>query len=109
MPHGRMLIVLRLDGEAIDAKMVKYGLRTHHVLYTHGQSDHAGSASCFQNKYYSQVFVREASVHKLEQHLTTGRNIYPSPRMAMDSALVRGENQNLSEVLELFETSGKTQ
>ena len=32
MPGGRILIDPGLDGEAIDAKMVEYGLRPHHVL-----------------------------------------------------------------------------
>jgi glyoxylase-like metal-dependent hydrolase (beta-lactamase superfamily II) len=57
---GGILIDAGLDGETIDAELSEHGLRPHAVYCTHGHFDHTGSASHFQKKYGSAVFVPKA-------------------------------------------------
>jgi glyoxylase-like metal-dependent hydrolase (beta-lactamase superfamily II) len=57
---GGILIDAGLDGETIDAELSEHGLRPHAVYCTHGHFDHTGSASHFQKKYGSEVFVPKA-------------------------------------------------
>lgn len=59
---GGILIDAGLDGETIDAELREHGLRPHAVYCTHGHFDHTGSASHFQKKYGSAVFVPKADL-----------------------------------------------
>ena len=59
---GGILIDAGLDGETIDAELSAHGLRPHAVYCTHGHFDHTGSASHFQKKYGSPVFVPKADL-----------------------------------------------
>lgn len=54
---GGILIDPGLDGLTIDAQLSEHGLRPNAVFCTHGHFDHTGSASYFQKKYGSRVFV----------------------------------------------------
>lgn len=57
---GGILIDAGLDGLTIDNELSERGLRPNAVFCTHGHFDHTGSASYFQEKYGSQVFVPRA-------------------------------------------------
>ncbi|MYM25453.1 MBL fold metallo-hydrolase [Duganella sp. FT135W] len=59
---GGILIDAGLDGETIDAELREHGFHPHAVYCTHGHFDHTGSASHFQKKYGSAVFVPKADL-----------------------------------------------
>ncbi len=59
VPGGCILIDPGLDWQAIDNCMKDRGLSPHQIYCTHGHFDHAGSASFFQTKYKSEVFLHK--------------------------------------------------
>lgn len=63
---GGILIDAGLDGATIDAELSEHGLRPHQVFCTHGHFDHTGSASHFQKKYGSQVFLHQADARTMK-------------------------------------------
>ena len=55
-----------LDGEIIDAQLSEKGLCPTHIFCTHGHFDHIGSASFFQKKYDTQVFLHKCDARSMK-------------------------------------------
>jgi glyoxylase-like metal-dependent hydrolase (beta-lactamase superfamily II) len=66
---GGILIDPGLDGATIDAELSELGFWPNKVFCTHGHFDHTGSASYFQKKYGSQVFL-----HRLDARIFKSSN-----------------------------------
>lgn len=59
VPGEAALIDPGLDGPAIEVDLLDHGLTPACIFCTHGHFDHAGSASYFQKKYGTTVYVHE--------------------------------------------------